>query len=98
MRLAVLLVVPILSLSVVSFDASAKQPRSHAARTAFVKSYPCPATGLPKLPCKGYIIDHVVPLCAGGEDDPRNMQWQTVKEAKKKDKDERRMCSYNNRQ
>jgi hypothetical protein len=37
-------------------------------------------------------VDHIVPLCAGGADRPRNMQWQTVAEAKAKDKEERAMC------
>jgi len=34
----------------------------------------------------GYVIDHVVPLKRGGEDAPENMQWQTIEEAKAKDK------------
>lgn len=73
--------------------AEAKHSRSSAARNAFVKTQPCPATGLTKLPCPGYVIDHVVPLCAGGLDQHVNMQWQTVEDAKVKDRDERRMCS-----
>lgn len=73
--------------------AEAKHPRSSAARNAFVKGEPCPATGRTKLPCPGYVIDHVVPLCAGGLDQHVNMQWQTVEDAKVKDRDERRMCS-----
>lgn len=70
----------------------AKQPRSQSARQAFVKATPCPATGRNKLPCPGYIIDHVTPLCAGGADYPENMQWQTVEDAKVKDREERRIC------
>jgi 5-methylcytosine-specific restriction endonuclease McrA len=35
------------------------------------------------------VIDHVVPLSRGGADAPSNMQWQTVREAKAKDKWER---------
>jgi hypothetical protein len=31
-----------------------------------------------------------VPLSKGGKDDPSNMQWQTVEEAKAKDKVERK--------
>lgn len=77
--------------------ASAKEPRSSTARTTFVKINPCPATGLPKQPCPGYIIDHVIPLCAGGEDYPGNMQWQTIEDAKVKDREERRMCKVGSR-
>ena len=34
----------------------------------------------------GYVIDHVAPLKRGGSDTPDNMQWQTIEEAKAKDK------------
>ncbi len=40
----------------------------------------------------GYVVDHIRPLACGGPDDPSNMQWQTVAEAKAKDKWERRGC------
>jgi hypothetical protein len=38
-------------------------------------------------------VDHIKPLCAGGADRPSNMQWQTVKEAKIKDRRERQECA-----
>jgi len=41
---------------------------------------------MPKGPCLGYIIDHVIALKRGGADNPANMQWQTVDEAKAKDR------------
>jgi hypothetical protein len=41
---------------------------------------------------KGYVVDHIKPLACGGADDPSNMQWQTVAEAKAKDKVERKGC------
>ena len=40
----------------------------------------------------GHVVDHVVPLACGGPDSPSNMQWQTVAEAKAKDKTERAGC------
>lgn len=41
----------------------------------------------------GYVVDHIKPLACGGADDPSNMQWQTVAEAKAKDKTERIGCT-----
>lgn len=72
--------------------ATAAEPRSYAARAAFVKTNPCPLTGQPRGPCPGYVVDHVVPLCAGGADAPTNMQWQTVEAGKAKDREERLAC------
>jgi hypothetical protein len=40
----------------------------------------------------GYVVDHIVPLACGGRDVPSNMQWQTVAEARAKDRYERRGC------
>lgn len=72
--------------------AEAKIHRSSSAKAEFKRMQPCPSTGQPRGACPGYIIDHVTPLCAGGPDEPGNMQWQTVEAAKVKDRDERRMC------
>lgn len=52
----------------------------------------CADSGARKGPCKGYVIDHIQALARGGADAPNNMQWQTVDEAKLKDKWERRGC------
>lgn len=41
---------------------------------------------------KGYIIDHITPLCAGGADKVSNMQWQSVEEAREKDIKEKAFC------
>jgi len=38
---------------------------------------------------KGYVVDHIVRLECGGADVPSNMQWQSVQEAKIKDRTER---------
>jgi len=60
-----------------------KIKRSVAAKNEFMKR-----TGYPKGR-KGYVLDHIVPLECGGADVPSNMQWQTVQEAKIKDRSER---------
>ncbi len=72
--------------SAIHRDARGRIERSEAARAAFKREHPCPATHLPTGPCPGYIIDHVIALKRGGPDTPANMQWQTVDEAKAKDR------------
>lgn len=73
-----------------AFNADARAPQ---ARAEFVRLNPCPATGKTRGACPGYVVDHVIPLCAAGPDHPSNMQWQTVADAKIKDRDERRQCA-----
>lgn len=60
--------------------------RSRAVTRDFQLAHPCPSTGLPYGRCPGYIKDHIQPLCLGGPDAVSNMQWQTVEEAKAKDR------------
>jgi len=62
-------------------------PRSREARDQFLRRSGYPH-GRP-----GYVVDHIVPLCAGGADAPSNMQWQTVEDAKVKDRQERATCA-----
>jgi hypothetical protein len=66
--------------------------RAWAARAQFQREHPCPATGTTSGSCPGWIVDHVIPLVCGGPDKPSNMAWQTVKDAKEKDKVERKNC------
>lgn len=40
----------------------------------------------------GYVIDHIIPLCACGPDTVANMQWQTARDAEIKDRQERIQC------
>ena len=77
---------------IVCGQVDARQPRSAAAKYQFQKANPCPVTGARRGKCADHVIDHVIPLCAGGEDTPVNMQWQTIREAKRKDIDEAREC------
>ncbi len=69
-----------------------KLKRSASQRAAFMRAHPCPANGKTKGKCPGYVVDHKVPLACGGRDHPSNMQWQTAKEGKAKDKWERKGC------
>ena len=82
--LALLLALPTTS------DARIK--RDQSAKVEFKREQPCPATGAPKGPCKGWVIDHIQPLAFGGTDAAFNMQWQTVADGKAKDKWERKGC------
>ena len=64
----------------------AESNRSEKPRASFKYHNPCPATGKTKGTCTGYVIDHRIGLCVGGQDIPENMQWMTVEDAKKKDR------------
>ena len=55
--------------------------RNLAARRAFIRQHPCPATS---WPCGTYVIDHIVPLKRGGTDVQSNVQSQNVEDARAK--------------
>lgn len=74
------------SSGLVTRDERGRIQRSDAARHAFARS-----TGFPEGR-PGYVIDHIIPLACGGADAPSNMQWQTVDQAKAKDRVERAGC------
>lgn len=42
---------------------------------------------------KGYVVDHIIPLCACGLDSTSNMQWQRYDSSLIKDRSERKLCS-----
>lgn len=58
--------------------------RSYSARAAFRRSVPCPATGRVSGSCPGWEVDHIIPLACAGPDHPRNMQWLTREENRRK--------------
>ncbi len=82
-------------LSIAPAPTLAKAKRSTVERHAFIKANPCPATGRARLPCPGYQIDHVAPLCAGGVDHHTNMQWLTVSDHKAKTRVDVKSCRRN---
>ena len=61
-------------------DSHGRIKRSEAAKKEFIAQTGYP-NGRP-----GYVVDHIIPLERGGPDSPSNMQWQTIEEAKAKDK------------
>ena len=61
-------------------DARGRIIRSETAKHEFMQM-----TGFPHGR-PGYVIDHVIALKRGGPDNPSNMQWQTIEEAKAKDR------------
>lgn len=67
-------------------DNSGRIARSYSAKREFKKLHPCPSTGKSSGSCPGYIIDHIKPLKRCGADAPANMQWQTIQEARDKDR------------
>jgi hypothetical protein len=76
----------------ISTGASAEYSRSKKVLREFVNQQACPSTGKHRLPCPGYVIDHIKALACGGADAVENLQWQTREEAKAKDRWELKEC------
>jgi hypothetical protein len=100
MRLLILLLAPILvHAAEPARDDYGRILRSQKVIRLFRATVPCPATGKVERRCPGHVIDHWIALaCAKTEDERRalddvsNLRWQTVEDAKDKDKVERREC------
>ena len=73
--------------------ASARERRSAAVKHEFQLTHLCPAIGRTSGACPGYVKDHIVPLACGGPDAVSNLQWQTIRDAKAKDKWETKGCT-----
>jgi hypothetical protein len=65
-------------LALIALLAAQAGARDRAEVRAFRAQHACPATAQHRGACPGFQVDHVVPLCAGGEDKPHNMQWIAV--------------------
>lgn len=70
------------------------EARSRKVIRDFRKVNPCPSTGLTTGACPNFVVDHLVPLCAGGKDGIPNLAWQEKRESYRKDVDERRLCAW----
>ena len=75
----------VLTLACLSAPA-AESRRPSNAEILFRLANPCPGTGATHGACTGYVIDRIVPVICGGAEAPDNMQWQTLAEAKEKDR------------
>jgi hypothetical protein len=90
LNLAIILFIAVCTLTPIT--SYGRQERNEKAKDSFKYSHPCPSNGNNHGNCSGYVIDHINPLSCGGADAPSNMQWQSVPEAKAKDKWERKGC------
>jgi hypothetical protein len=57
-------------------DAKGQILRRADVLVAFKKIHPCPSTGKTTGSCKGWQMNHVVPLACGGIDAVSNLSWQ----------------------
>ena len=80
------------ALAAIALPCGAADSRSFRAEVLFRLENPCPATGETRGECKGYVIDRVIPLACGGAEEPSNMQWQTIAQAREKDRWEKIGC------
>lgn len=69
-------------------QAESKTYRSRAQVDRFLRQH-----GFERTP-PGYQVDHIIPLCAGGEDAPENMQLLTVEEHRRKTKVDLWLCRW----
>lgn len=76
-------------LLVLAFPAEA---RDAAQVRKFRSQNVCPATLKHTGPCVGFVVDHLIPLCAGGPDLPSNMIWQAKAASLVKDRIEWALC------
>lgn len=83
-----------LALALALSSAHADPQRSRALRAEFQRLNPCPATGATRGACPGYEVDHVVPICLGGQrvDTISNLQWLTVEVHRRKTREDVRLC------
>ena len=92
MRWAILVLVLCGAATAHSGPLAAREYRSSAVKREFQREHPCPSTGKTTGACPGYRKDHIKALGCGGPDAVLNLQWQTIRDARAKDRWERRVC------
>jgi hypothetical protein len=81
-----------LAATALAWPCAAADSRGFRAEVMFRLENPCPTTGETRGECKGYVIDRVIPLACGGAEEPSNMQWQTLAQAREKNRWEKIGC------
>jgi len=61
-------VLVMLAAATMAFPSYATTQRDPAVRKDFQRTHPCPSNHETSGPCPGWVVDHIVPLCAGGAD------------------------------
>lgn len=91
----------IAALAAVLLLAPAREARDRTVRAEFQRANPCPdpaariragTAGGRRGACRGFEVDHVVALCAGGADAIVNMQWLSVELHRLKTREDLRTC------
>jgi hypothetical protein len=73
-------------------DINGKIIRSSHTLVEFQHSVPCPLTKKDTGACRGYVKDHIIPLCAGGHDAVNNLKWSEHDYSVLRDKQEWELC------
>lgn len=73
-------------------DITGKIVRSSHTLVEFQHVIPCPVTLKEVGACHGYVKDHIIPLCAGGQDSVANLKWSEHGYSLFRDKQERELC------
>lgn len=68
-----------------AIHANGRINRDPADYRASQRANPCPSSSKTSGACPGYVVDHIKALKPGGADDPSNVQWQPLEDAKAKD-------------
>lgn len=86
------LLIAAVAVTIASNPLAAREYRSREVTRELRREHPCPSTSKPSGACPSYRKIHIVPLACGGLDAVSNIQWQTIRDARAKDRWERKAC------